>query len=664
MRGGRLWILVGSLLGVCLLVTVLGSAVYFFLQPREEVRPAVMIKSPGYDEQVSANEITLVQAIARDPSGVMRVELWSDGELVAVKTSQLPEGSNPFPLIEGWQPESPGKHTLIVRAYNKAQRSGQASVLVEVLDLPKPEPTPVAHEVQAGDTLETIAIEYDVSAEDIAENNPGLEEPLEPGEEILIPPPPPEEEDPPRPEEAPPEPLPDEEPPEPAETVEVSPLLAIAGRLFTRPLISFISLELEGVYLEVDKEYNGVYCYASLAGSAMERVPAEGYLESMGERRWDIEAQMGGENRRIVSVPREEGRLDVRVNCIGYNESEEGGIIFDLGTLTASHSEEEWDGRLIEQMVNGLHGWFRVGYRIYPFGEREEVVEPMIWIDPPTNLTEGVMLIMGEGWLFGFNFDYPIGAEETIGGFHIFRNGALLAEVTHPLLISRYPDHNTWFAAIWQSDFYPACPNVYEFYMTAYIDNPIYGRMDSMPSNSVFTEGDPVPCYRSKVVRVTFEYLHTGCLDLDDYVIQRLCTTGQLGSMNQQMGREPCGCNHDPRDWPIPYGDVWVNGVKACSGLWQDFDSASTYEVGRFFCPSDLLLGPLDDLTITMKLWDPDVWSSRDLFCPGEYTIGHWELDELAKSPPGERKRTYVPEFSNDNGTCWLEFTVEVLSEW
>jgi LysM repeat protein len=658
-----LLILISSLLGVCLLVSLAGAAAYYFLAPGRQAGPAVLIKAPRHGEEVSANEMMEVQAIARDKSGVTRVELWVDGELTAAKTSQLPEGSTPFPLIEGWQPGSPGKHTLIVRAYNLALRSGQASVVVEALDVPKPEPTPMAHEVQAGDTLETIAIEYDVSAEDIAENNPGLEEPLEPGETVLIPPPPPEEEEAPRPEEAPPEPLSGEGPPDLSGPEAPLPLMAsIPVRLIGVPLIPTISLEVEALSLEVDKDYDGVYCYVSLAGSAMERVPGEGYLETPGERRWGIEAQMGGENKRTVAIPEGEGPLSISLNCIGYNESEEGGIIYDLGTLAANHYKEEWDGRLIEQEVSGMHGWFKVGYRINPAGV-EESEEPILHLPPPTNLSTGA--VWGwDGYWNGFFFEYPSlliqpGVDFDIR-FSIYRNGNLLYDDIVPRFVARTtdPDYNQWFVPLSNSNFYPSCPNRNEFYMTAYVDDPALGHIETIPSNSVFTEGDPVPCYRSKVVRLSFEELETGCLDVDDYVIQHLCTRGCAGL------RTCCDCNHDPRDWPIPFGDVWVNGEKAHPGLWQDFDSSRRYDVSRFLRPIDLLLGPLDDLTITMKLWDDDVWSGDDKFCPGEYTIGHWELDELAKSLPGEKRRTYDPEFSNDNGTCWLKFTVEVLAEF
>jgi len=676
MTARRILIIVGSLLGLCVVLSVVGWGALYLTRPTEETGPVVIIKEPSNKAQVNTNEITLVRGLATDPIGVVGVELWVDGQLEASARSQLEKGSNPFPVVEGWEPETPGQHTLTVRAYNSDGASNHATVRVEALDVPRAAPTPVSHQVQEGDTLETIATGYLVSVEDIVEQNPGLEEPLLPGDSVVIPLPSPEDEDPPPIEERPAETVAEEEfpdggpwelypedgPPDSIESIELSPWLSIISRMpFLRivpPEPMETALEVEAEFLEVDRTYDGVYCYVSLASSDTERLPAEGDLESLGERRWGIQEQMGPDNRRMVSIPVAEGGLDVWVNCLGYVRSEEGGEISDLGSLEASHFTEEWDGRLIEQSVTGPDGWFRVGYRVWRVGETpEEEVYPIEWLGPPTNLQETAIL---DSWGFhrGFHLDYPTGGEELVDGFLLYRNGAQLpyGRPYHPSPAAD-PEYTTWFAEIRERDLFPSCPTIYEFYMVAYREDDELGHRESAPSNSVFIEGDPVPCYQSKMVRVTFEQLETGCLDLDDYIVQRLCTRGCGGL------RACCDCNHDPRDWPIPYGDVWVNGEKAPPGLWQDFDSSSVYDVGRFLHPGDLLLGPLDDLTITMKLWDPDMGSRADLFCPGEYTIGHWELDELAKSPPGQRNRTYDPEFSNHNGTCWLKFTLEVLAE-
>jgi LysM repeat protein len=695
MKRKSLLILISSLMGLCCLASLVGTVAYYLLaRPGREARPVVLIKAPRYGEQVDANALTLVRAMARDPTGVIRVELWVDGELVALEESQLPKGHNPFPFFEGWQPDSPGRHTLIVRAYNSARRSGQAAVIVEALDLPKPEPTPEAHQVQEGDTLESIAADYRVSVEDIVEHNPGLEEPLKPGETILVPPLTPEDEDiPPEllPPEPPPEPLPGEEAPDleeapPRLIFERPPLIAypMLRLIFERPpLIAYpmppsIPLVVEALSLEVNRVYDEVYCYVSLAGSDMERVPDTGGFDAMGENYWNIAALLGGENRRTVSVPEEEGRLDVRLNCLGYEESDEGGQAFDLGTLEASHFQEEWDGRPIEQEVTGPDGWFRVAYRICPIDGCPEEIWPIEDLPRPINLEETMIWLMGEGVsLYGFNFEYPTGAEERIDGYLLFRDDALLTQVEVDNLWHKYtlPDYSGYFLRIPKADFYPPCPHTYTFYMKAYRDDPEKGRIESPPSNSVFTEGDPTPCYEAKVVMVTFEQLWVYCLNVDNPPPEFPVTIDMEGRFvfDEETG-EGLGCadnGYDPRPRQGWHGRIWVNDERVVHMEGGNIDGATKYQlpnrtlnVREDEISKELILWPFDDLTIMMKFWDHDFWTDDDGFCHGEYTISARELYEIANLPPGQRKRTYEPEFASAGGNCFLKFTVEVLATW
>ncbi len=681
MRAKWILIIVGTLLGLCLVLSGAAWVVLYLNRPEAEGGPVVEIKEPSDGAEVNSNEVALVRALATDPSGVAGIELWVDGHLVASARSELEKGSNPFPLVEGWEAERPGQHTLTVRAYNSAGDSSHASIRVEALEAPEPMPTAVSHQVQEGDTLETMAAGYLVSVEEIAEQNPGLEEPLQPGDSLVVPPPSLDEEDPPWFEEGGPEEIPEEEwpdlapeelypddgPPDPIEGLELSPWLAIISRMPFLPIIppqpAETAVEVEAAFLEVDRAYDGVYCYVSLAGSDTERLPAEGDLESLGEDRWGIEQQMGPENRRMVSIPGDEGELEVWLNCLGYTGSEDGGEVSDLGTLIASHFAEEWDGRLIEQAVTGPEGSFRVGYRIWPAGEEpEEATYPVEWLYPPSNLQKGAIWDSW-GFHYGFFFDYPTGQEELVDGFLLYRDGVQLADIVRPRRSSTYPEYNTWFAEIRQSEFYPSCPNLYEFYMVAYREDAELGHIESSASNSVSIEGDPVPCYRSKIVRVTLEQLKTHCLRVDWYLFACVDT---------------CGCGGHYGNGPrvvggSPDGKIWVNGERV-SNCWAPYGSACdpgmhcgrTYQMREIGCSGDLwegVLGPMDDLTISMKWWDSDVWSGSDKFCVGDYTIGAWELDEIAKSPDGERKRTYEPEYNGGAGECSLRFTVEVVAE-
>jgi hypothetical protein len=136
MRGRTIAVLVILVLGLCCLATVGGGVAYFFLVPTAaaEARPVVLISSPTHGQQVELGETVIVQALARDETNVVRVELWVDGELLESQSSTLPEGITPFPLLVNWQPLSPGTHTLIVRAFNIEGARGQGSVTVEAAE--------------------------------------------------------------------------------------------------------------------------------------------------------------------------------------------------------------------------------------------------------------------------------------------------------------------------------------------------------------------------------------------------------------------------------------------------------------------------------------------------------------------------------------------------
>jgi hypothetical protein len=123
------------LVGACVIAALAGVLVYLLRVPEVEARPVVLISSPGYGEQVEVGQPVIIQATARDETGVVRVELWVDGQLLESQRSPLEGGLNPFPLLTNWEPLSPGTHTLIVRAFNGENTRAQGSVNVESLAL-------------------------------------------------------------------------------------------------------------------------------------------------------------------------------------------------------------------------------------------------------------------------------------------------------------------------------------------------------------------------------------------------------------------------------------------------------------------------------------------------------------------------------------------------
>jgi hypothetical protein len=134
-RRRRFLIPLAALLGLCFILVVAAVLGYFFLWPRPDVKPLVLINSPRHGEQVEVGQEVTVHSIARDESKVIRVELWVDGQLQESQTSSLTGGSSPFPLLARWRPSSPGTHTLIARAFNARGAQGQASVNVEAMEL-------------------------------------------------------------------------------------------------------------------------------------------------------------------------------------------------------------------------------------------------------------------------------------------------------------------------------------------------------------------------------------------------------------------------------------------------------------------------------------------------------------------------------------------------
>ncbi|MCJ7706795.1 MAG: Ig-like domain-containing protein, partial [Anaerolineales bacterium] len=329
MKKTTLWILIGAFLALISVVAVAGAAYALWqIGPGRPAGPEVLIRAPGLGDQVAVGRNTLVQAIATDVDGVTRVELWADGQLVDLDETSLPAGSTPMPFLSDWQPDSAGAHTLVVRAYDSRRNSGQASVIVTAGE----EPAPAAYVVGEAGSGE---VPPDV-LEALAEEHPDLAEAVESGDVALSPAPADTEEG----EGTPPEgetlePLEGEGPPDPFPGEEMPGLLQRLLGLSTGTFQMPASwLEVEALSLEVDKEYDGVYCYAALGDQGAERLPAEGYIPTGGGRSWDIAAIMGGENRRAVLYPAAGAPLDVVVSCLGINESSSGaGVSFDLGTL-------------------------------------------------------------------------------------------------------------------------------------------------------------------------------------------------------------------------------------------------------------------------------------------------------------------------------------------
>lgn len=190
----------------CLLVAIVLA--YFLLTPTtaEAIGPSVIIHAPNPDQTIPLNELMKVYATAEHDEGITRLEIYSDGGLIAAQGASLAEGQTPLVAFLPWVPLTPGQHLLMARAY-PVGGGVIDSMLVRVT---------VADygtrytKVNTGDkesTMREIASVFGANVEDIVKNNPNLnpdpDAPIPPGVDVVVPlppaEPPPDPPDPPAP---------------------------------------------------------------------------------------------------------------------------------------------------------------------------------------------------------------------------------------------------------------------------------------------------------------------------------------------------------------------------------------------------------------------------------------------------------------------------------
>jgi LysM repeat protein len=604
MSSRTITIVVVVLVVLSCLVAALGAlAYYYFLVPgaEAEVAPTVLIDSPSHGEEVVIGTAVQVFATGTDPGKIARMELWVDGQLVQSQASALPDGTSPFPIIALWIPDTPGNHTIVVRAYNMDDVSGQASVSVNAVQAAEVPAecggdTVFEHEVQTGETLEGIAAGYEVTVEQVLACNPGLDPTamLEPGSVLLIPGfqdpaeedgppadwPPPEnaEEAPDVPEDVeelpgedlPPaetEPEPGEEAPPEAEEPPEGPEISEE-----EPELPTVTLGFEALEFEVDQPYDEVYCMVQLADYPMEQIPETGSFTPLGSNYWDIQAELAGSNSKQVTVQGDTVRVEVE--CFGWS----GIDGWSLGHFVREHGEAEWTGEDIPVTAIADDGrWFTVVYRICPtFPCEPREVPPA-----PENLTyaEGCSC---PSWIgcppcapyYAMAWDW-LGDEGEIDGFRLYRNGAILYE--------RDPSYH--WTLIAEEDAYPPCGETYDYEVTAYEGFPGVGP-ESDPSNTVTRTGPACPT----TVAVTFETLHTGCIKPDP-CFDPTCVSCELPSW---IGVVAANEEYYNRLMPFGAPDIYSFMVQPVSYL---FDGNDTLTVE---------LDPGENLTLGMLIMDWD----------------------------------------------------------
>lgn len=117
--------------------------------------PSVQILAPAYGASFNEGETVSVQSSATDPNGVMRVELYVDGQLANTKLAPNPQGEPQFDVTQEWQATTLGAHTVVVRAFNTANGTGEASIAIAVNPRVAAQPTPATENTPAADASPT-----------------------------------------------------------------------------------------------------------------------------------------------------------------------------------------------------------------------------------------------------------------------------------------------------------------------------------------------------------------------------------------------------------------------------------------------------------------------------------------------------------------------------
>lgn len=122
------------------------------------------------------------------------------------------------------------------------------------------------------------------------------------------------------------------------------------------------TLQFEWTSLATNTQYDDAYCYLSLARlEPYARVPDNEnlFLAPTAGGGWNIEHYAAGINRRVFGQPPREP-VPVRIECWARRGGEEPEL---LGSFSAEHPSEEWDGRDLFGATDG----FRVVYHIEPY---------------------------------------------------------------------------------------------------------------------------------------------------------------------------------------------------------------------------------------------------------------------------------------------------------
>lgn len=474
-------------------------------------QPLVLIQAPLDQASMVVGVDEIIHATASSPLGVSEMELWVDDQLIASRQSPVSDPLQNMVLSASWSPSQPGEQNLIVRAISRTEGiglfgllkglEGQASirVTVEVSE----DSGLTTHEIQEGETLESIAETYGITPDELEALNSGGESgtgdaSLQPGEDIIVPGGSGGGEDPGIPSpgagtETTDSALPaaDAAPPGSFENLEIIWSM-VAYQASSEP----IQLTVEVLTLETPISYESLHCYISLATDSPRWLPDEDGNQATDEsfassnlgHTWGISQHMAND-QALRLYWQEDQPIPIDLSCVGITNL--GMEAVQLGRIVEKVEPDSW-GLLQHAVSSGGEGVFQISYQVkYPGKGLDEN------ITPPWNVR-----INEDDHRLSWDYLPNEGGRPAVDGFAILLNDSFQWIEPGSKRSAQLPDQ--WFRL--------PCGDEYRFQVVAFNGGYPHGSY-SLPSNTAAIQGDEVGSPEcSPSVVITFEQLTTGDL--------------------------------------------------------------------------------------------------------------------------------------------------------
>ena len=622
------------LVGICVVVAFL----LYFPNKAHAVysRPLVLIHEPLNREHIFLGDHALVNATARNKSGVMRVELWVDGAFYFAHEAP-PENAPPtLVLMVPWEPLSEGEHTLVVRAISSDNIAGQASIRVWAK-----KPPPLEHTVIDGETLESIAADYGVSVDDLLDENPDMAEGGPVADETI---------DIPSGGSSPgagsppaggaPAPSPDEPPPGPSDSVPggVSDVVEELGVDLPDPADELseepVSVQVEALTLETGATYESLHCYASMGHLEPQWYPDADRDQTTDESfapldgtNWDVAAHLGGDHAPMFTWPGNEP-MPFDIDCVGITGV--GTDSIELGHVEILAEPDTW-GAIRHAESTGGEGSFEMEYRIGRHtGGRGFPTILDSSIPSPFNLRiERV---------FELNWDWEpspdMEAVEQIDGFYVYVNNTL------QFTVYGHDTRSIYLPPEWLN---PPCGLDYSITMAAWHSDP------EDPS------GEPFWSYPSEPLVIEREDTLEEC-DIAAYISFDTLTINHFGESEMGPILMMMNVNSEGSSHTLALDGSCRDGDPGCVGLMLEPDSE--YSIGWLMVMSDdpnFVQVPLttEGLGLSVIIFDLE-GTGEGLICEGIIHIPGEELYD----PESEMDYTGTLISRTPDERCQVEFSI------